>query len=68
MTIMDDVYNHLNEEGETQDDDTYDHACAAAARSHLKDLDDYSNIHAMVDGTTVSDGTENDDYSTLEHN
>lgn len=68
MTTMDGVYNHLNEKGETQDEDTYDHACAAATRSHLKDLDDYSNIHNMDDGTTMSGGTENDDYSTLEHN
>lgn len=68
MTTMDDVYNHLNEKGETRDEDTYDHACAAAARSHLRDLDDYSNMHAMDDGTVVSGGTENDDYSTLEHN
>ncbi|XP_052679046.1 uncharacterized protein LOC128159874 isoform X2 [Crassostrea angulata] len=68
MTTMDDVYNHLKEKGETQDEDTYDHACAAAKRSYLKDLDDYSNIHNMDDGTTMSGGTENDDYSTLEHN
>ncbi|XP_065937240.1 uncharacterized protein [Magallana gigas] len=68
MTTMDDVYNHLNEKGETQDEDTYDHACAAATRSHLKDLDDYSNMHNMDDGTTMSGGTENDDYFTLEHN
>lgn len=68
MTTMDDVYNHLNEKGETTDEDTYDHACAATTRSHLKDLDDYSNMHNMDDGTTMSGGTENDDYSTLEHN
>lgn len=68
MTTMDDVYNHLNEKGETQDEDTYDHACAAATRSHPKYLDDYSNIHNMDDSTTMSGGTENDDYFTLEHN
>lgn len=68
MSTMDDVYNHLNEKGETRDEDTYDHACAVAARSHLRDLDDYSNIPAMGDGTVVSGGTENDDYSTLGHN
>lgn len=68
MTTMEDVYNHLNEKDETTDEDTYDHACAAATRSHLKDLDDYSNIHDINDGTTMSGGTQNDDYSTLEHN
>lgn len=40
VTVTDDVYNHLNEKEKTQDDDNYDHVCAAAARGHLRDLDD----------------------------
>lgn len=65
-TVTDDVYNHLNEKEETQDEDTYDHACAAAARGHLRDFDDYSSLHGMDDGTVVSDGTKKDNYYTLE--
>lgn len=67
MTTMDDVYNHLNEKEETQDENTYDHACAAAAKGH-RDLDDYSYLRSMDDGTAVSGGTGNDNYYTLEQN
>lgn len=47
VTATDDVYNHLNEKEETQDENTYDHACAAAAKGH-RDLDDYSYLVYVV--------------------
>ncbi|XP_065937865.1 multiple epidermal growth factor-like domains protein 6 isoform X2 [Magallana gigas] len=57
----DDVYNHLHEQTE-QDDDDYDHACAVT--NHITDLSDYSNIH---DAATFrpSPSKDGDDYSTL---
>nr|XP_034306701.1 uncharacterized protein LOC105343519 isoform X2 [Crassostrea gigas] len=58
-----DVYNHLHEQTE-QDDDTYDHACAVP--NHSADLSDYSYIR---DTATVrpSPSEDRDDYSTLRH-
>uniref|UniRef100_K1RG63 Uncharacterized protein n=1 Tax=Magallana gigas TaxID=29159 RepID=K1RG63_MAGGI len=58
-----DVYNHLHEQTE-QDDDTYDHACAVP--NHSTDLSDYSNIH---DAATFrpSPPKDGDDYSTFRH-
>lgn len=67
VTATDDVYNHLNEKEETQDENTYDHACAAAAKGH-RDLDDCSYLRSMDDGTAVSGGTGIDNYYTLEQN
>nr|XP_034306686.1 uncharacterized protein LOC105328276 isoform X7 [Crassostrea gigas] len=57
----DDVYNHLREQTE-QDDDTYDHACAVP--NHSSDLSDYSNIHDATNFRT-SASKDGDDYSTL---
>lgn len=56
-----DVYNHLREQTE-QDDDTYDHACAVPNNS--SDLSDYSNIHDATNVRT-SPSKDGDDYSTL---
>lgn len=57
----DDVYNHLHEQTE-QDDDNYDHACAVT--NHITDLSDYSNIHDAATFQT-SPSKDGDDYSTL---
>lgn len=67
MTLTDDVYNHLNEEEETQDGDTYDHACAATKKVQLIELGDYSNHQGLRDDYNLSAGTATDDYFTLEH-
>lgn len=69
VTDKDDVYNHLNEKRETEDENTYDHACAAAGKGH-RDLDDYNNLHGtcMDDDIVVLGGADIDDYSTFAHN
>lgn len=67
VTVTDDVYNHLNEEEETQDGDTYDHACAATKKVQLIELGDYSNHQGLSDDYNLSAGTATDDYFTLEH-
>lgn len=58
-----DVYNHLREQTE-QDDDTYDHACAVP--NHSTDLTDYSNIQDAATFRTPP-SEDGDDYSTLRH-
>lgn len=60
------MYNHLNDKEETQDEDTYDHACAASVSGHANDLGDYSNDHGLNNNLIMSGGTGTDDYSTLE--
>lgn len=67
VIVTDDVYNHLNEEEETQDDDTYDHACAATKKVQAIELGDYSNHQGLSDDYNLSTGTATDDYFTLEH-
>lgn len=57
----DDVYNHLHEQTE-QNDDNYDHACAV--NNHITDLSDYSNIRDTATFQT-SPSNDGDDYSTL---
>lgn len=66
VTVTDDVYNYLNEEEETQDGDTYDHACAATKNGHAMIMSDYSNHHGLNDDYK-SAGRGTDDYFTLEH-
>lgn len=66
VTVTDDVYNYLNEEEETQDGDTYDHACAATKNGHAMIMSDYSNHHSFNDDYK-SAGRGTDDYFTLEH-
>lgn len=63
VTVTDDVYNHLNEKEETQDGDTYDHACTTTTSGHVMMLRDYNN-HGLNDDNNLSG---NADYSTLEH-
>lgn len=65
MKVTDDLYNHLNEKEKTQDDDNYDHACAATTSGHANELSEYSN-HRGLD-CDLSAGMGTDDYSTLEH-
>nr|XP_034330407.1 uncharacterized protein LOC105332499 [Crassostrea gigas] len=36
------IYNHLHEQVKQDDDDYYDHACAASA--HIRDMEDYSHV------------------------
>lgn len=67
VTVTDDVYNHLNEEEETQDGDTYDHACAATKKVQAIEFGDYCNHQGLNDDYNLSAGTTTDDYSTLEH-
>ncbi|XP_052680132.1 uncharacterized protein LOC128160862 [Crassostrea angulata] len=57
----DDVYNHLHEQKE-QDDDNYDHACAVP--NLITDLSDYSNIQDTATFHT-SPSKDGDDYSSL---
>lgn len=57
----DDVYNHLNEQDDRVDDDTYDHATAAIG--HDRDLNNYSSVGDVEKTFAVSD-----DYSTLDKN
>lgn len=66
LTVTDDVYNHLNEIKETQDENTYDHACSASVSGRANDLGDYSNDHGLNNNLILSGGTGTDDYSTLE--
>lgn len=66
-TVTDDVYSHLNEKEETQDGDTYDHACAATKSGHVINLGNYSYHNGLNDDNNLSAGTGTDDYSTLEH-
>lgn len=68
MTATDDVYNHLNRIKETQDEDTYDHACAASVNGHTNDSGNYSNHHGLDNDFAMSGGTGIDDYSILEKN
>lgn len=57
-----DVYNHLHEQHEN-DDETYDHACAAP--NYSTDISDYSNL---CDTATIQPSPSKDeDYSTLRH-
>lgn len=65
MKVTDDVYNHLNEKDKNQDDDNYDHACAATTSGHVHELSEYSNHRGLDSHFSAGMGT--DDYSTLEH-
>lgn len=67
VTVTDDVYNHLNEKEETQDGDTYDHACAVTKKGQVIELGDYSCHEGLNDDYNLSAGIGTDDYSTLEH-
>lgn len=58
-----DVYNHLREQTE-HEDDTYGYACAAPC--HSTDFSDYSNIHDAATFRTQP-SKDGDDYSTLRH-
>lgn len=66
MKANEDVYNHLNEKEETQNEDTYDHACAASISGHMIEFGDYGNHPGLGDDFAISSKTETDDYSTLE--
>nr|XP_022297563.1 uncharacterized protein LOC111106959 [Crassostrea virginica] len=59
----DDVYNHLNEQDDRVDDDTYMYDHATAAIRHDRDLNDYSSVWDVEKTFAVSD-----DYSTLDKN
>lgn len=40
------VYNHLHEQIKQDDDDYYDHACAASA--HIGDMGNYSHVQHTI--------------------
>ena len=65
----DDIYNHLNEQEKPDNDDNYDHACAATGHTRGNFVDsDYSSMHDVDKGygSSVAKGTG--DYFTLEQN
>lgn len=59
-----DVYNHLHEETE-QDDDTYDHV--SVAPNHSTDLSEYSDLRDIATVHATSPSVDGGDYSTLGH-
>ncbi|XP_065938806.1 uncharacterized protein [Magallana gigas] len=61
---QDDVYHHLNEEEQKQDDSNCDHASAAVG--HVTDLNEYSVISDIKTDETMSPTEENDEYFVLE--
>lgn len=59
-----DVYNHLREETE-QDDDTYDHVCVGP--NHRTDLSEYSHSRDVAAAQSTITSEDGCDYSTLGH-
>lgn len=57
-----DVYNHLHEQTE-HDDDNYDHACTAP--NHGTDLSEYSHLRDVATVQSTSPFLDGGDYSTL---
>ena len=63
-----DIYNHLNEKENPDDDDNYDHACAATGHTRGNFDSDYSSMRDMDKGYSSSVAKGTDDYFTLEPN
>nr|XP_022296122.1 uncharacterized protein LOC111105921 isoform X3 [Crassostrea virginica] len=63
-----DIYNHLNEKENPDDDDNYDHACAATGHMRGNFDSDYSSMRDVDKGYSSSVAKGTDDYFTLEQN
>ena len=63
-----DIYNHLNEKENPDDDDNYDHACAATGHTRGNFDSDYSSMRDVDNGNSSSVAKGTDDYFTLEQN
>lgn len=68
VIVNDGLCNHLNEKEESQNKDTYDHACPVTISGHAIGLDDSStwDHHSLNDDYGLSAGTGTDEYSSLE--
>lgn len=68
VIVKDGLCNHLNEKEESQNKDTYDHACPVTISGHAIGLDDSStwDHHSLNDDYGLSAGTGTDEYSSLE--
>ena len=64
-----DIYNHLNEKEKPDDDDNYDHACAATGHTRGNFVDsDCSSMRDVDKGYSSSVAKGSGDYFTLEQN
>ena len=65
MARTEDIYNHLDRDGE----DDYDHACAATGLSRGGSFDsDYSSMRDVDNGSNKSAKNGTDNYFTLKQN
>ena len=63
-----DIYNHLNEREKPDDEDNYDHACAATGHTRGDFDSDYSSMRDVDKGYGASVGKGTVNYFTLEQN